>query len=155
LKLLHTFLKEIRYNIKGILILALCFGLFFLAFMAIYDPTLFEDMEALLASYPEAIKQMVGKYIALTTFGGFINVYLFSLGINMNDIASNIGSYKSESNELAVKFLQSMVQELDKYKDKSGYGVLSKRVSEMISFFEYNVKVLEKIKESSFIKELK
>ena len=76
---MHTFLKEIRYNIKGILILALCFGLFFLAFMAIYDPTLFEDMEALLASYPEAIKQMVGKYIALTTFGGFINVYLFSM----------------------------------------------------------------------------
>lgn len=76
---MHTFLKEIRYNIKGILILALCFGLFFLAFMAIYDPTLFEDMEALLASYPEAIKQMVGKYIALTTFGGFLNVYLFSM----------------------------------------------------------------------------
>ena len=76
---MHTFLKEIRYNIKGILILALCFGLFFLAFMAIYDPTLFEDMEALLASYPEAIKQMVGKYIALTTFGGFVNVYLFSM----------------------------------------------------------------------------
>ena len=76
---MHTFLKEIRYNIKGILILALCFGLFFLAFMAIYDPTLFEDMEALLASYPEAIVQMVGEYIALTTFGGFINVYLFSM----------------------------------------------------------------------------
>lgn len=81
--------------------------------------------------------------------------YLYSLGINMNDIASNIGSYKSESNELAIKFLQSKVQELDKYKDKSGYDVLSKRVSEMINFFEYNVKVLEKIKESSFIKELK
>lgn len=81
--------------------------------------------------------------------------YLYSLGINMNDIASNIGSYKSESNELAIKFLQSKVQELDKYKDKNGYEVLSKRVSEMISFFEYNVKVLEKIKESSFIKELK
>ena len=81
--------------------------------------------------------------------------YLYSLGINMNDIASNIGSYKSESNELAIKFLQSKVQELDKYKDKSGYEVLSKRVTEMINFFEYNVKVLEKIKESSFIKELK
>jgi ABC-2 type transport system permease protein len=76
---MHTFLKEIRYNIKAIIILALCFGLFFLAFMAIYDPTLFEDMEALLASYPEAIIQIVGEYIALTTFGGFLNVYLFSM----------------------------------------------------------------------------
>jgi len=76
---MHTFLKEIRYSIKGILILALCFGLFFLAFMAIYDPTLFEDMEALLASYPEVIALMVGQYIALTTFGGFVNVYLFSM----------------------------------------------------------------------------
>ena len=47
--------------------------------MALYDPTLFEDMEALLASYPEAIALMVGQYIALTTFGGFLNVYLFSM----------------------------------------------------------------------------
>ena len=44
-----------------------------------YDPTLFEDMEALLESYPEAIVQMVGDYIALTTFGGFLNVYIFSM----------------------------------------------------------------------------
>lgn len=81
--------------------------------------------------------------------------YLYILGVNMADIASNIGSYKSESNELAITFLQSKVQELDKYKDKSGYDLLSKRVIEMINFFEYNVKLLEKIKESSFIKELK
>ena len=81
--------------------------------------------------------------------------YFYALGVNMTDIASNIGSYKSESNELAIKFLQSKVQELDKYKDKSGYDILSKRVTQMINFFEYNVKVLEKIKESSFIKELK
>ncbi|NVM19483.1 MAG: ABC transporter permease subunit [Candidatus Lokiarchaeota archaeon] len=79
MKVIQTTLKEIRYSIKGIIILALLFGLFFLAFMAIYDPTLFEDMEALLASYPEAIVAMVGKYIALTTFGGFLNVYLFSM----------------------------------------------------------------------------
>lgn len=79
MKLLQTTLKEIRYSMKAIIILALCFGLFFLAFMAIYDPTLFEDMEELLASYPEAIVQMVGDYIALTTFGGFLNVYLFSM----------------------------------------------------------------------------
>ncbi len=81
--------------------------------------------------------------------------YIYALGVNMADIASNIGSYKSESNELAIKFLQSKVQELDKYKDKRGYDILSKRVTEMINFFEYNVKLLEKIKEASFIKELK
>ena len=79
MKVIQTTLKEIRYSIKGIIILALLFGLFFLAFMAIYDPTLFEDMEALLASYPEVIALMVGQYIALTTFGGFVNVYLFSM----------------------------------------------------------------------------
>ena len=73
----------------------------------------------------------------------------------MADIASNIGSYKSESNELAIKFLQSKVKELEKYQDKNGHDILSKRVIDMINFFEYHVKVLEKIKESSFIKELK
>jgi len=81
--------------------------------------------------------------------------YLYTFGVNMADIASNIGSYKSESNEIAIKFLQSKVQELDKYKDKSGHDILSKRVTEMINFFEYNVELLEKINESSFIKELK
>jgi DNA-binding transcriptional regulator GbsR (MarR family) len=81
--------------------------------------------------------------------------YLYTLGANMADIASNIGYYKSESNELAIKLLQSKVQELEKNKDKKGYNILSKRVAEMVNFFEYNLKVLENIKESSFIKELK
>lgn len=81
--------------------------------------------------------------------------YLYTLGTNMSDIASNIGSYKSESNESAIGFLQGKVQELDKNKDKNGYKTLSKRVGEMISFFEYNVKLLEKINKSSFIKELR
>jgi len=84
-----------------------------------------------------------------------VREYIYTFGVNMADIASNIGSYKSESNELAIKFLQIKVQELDKYKDKSGYDILSKRVTKMINFFEYNVKLLEKIKEASFIKELK
>ena len=72
-------IKEIRNNLKAIIILAICFGLFFLAFMGMYDPTLFEDMQRLLDGYPDAIRQMVGDYIALTTFEGFINVYLFSM----------------------------------------------------------------------------
>ena len=81
--------------------------------------------------------------------------YLYTLGTNMSDIATNIGSYKSESNERAIEFLQRKVQELDKIKDKKGHKTLSKRVTEMINFFEYNVKVLQKIKESSFITELR
>ncbi|MHA2284134.1 MAG: hypothetical protein ACXAC5_25115 [Promethearchaeota archaeon] len=80
--------------------------------------------------------------------------FLYTLGTSMADIASNIGSYKSESNESAIKFLQSKVQKLDKNKGKNGYELLSKRVLEMIKFFEYNVQMLEKIRESSFIKDL-
>ena len=79
MKLIQTTIKEIKFNTKAIIILAICFGLFFLSFMGMYDPTLFADMQALLDSYPDAIKQMVGDYIALTTFGGFVNVYLFSM----------------------------------------------------------------------------
>jgi DNA-binding transcriptional regulator GbsR (MarR family) len=81
--------------------------------------------------------------------------YIYTFGANMADIASNIGSYKSESNELAIRFLKSKAQELEKNKDKIGHDILSKRVMQMINFFEYNVKLLEKINESSFIKELK
>lgn len=81
--------------------------------------------------------------------------YAYTLGVNMADIANNIGSYKSESNELAIKFFQSKIQELNKNKDKSGYEILSKRVTDMINFFEYNIKILDKIKEAHFMKELK
>ena len=80
--------------------------------------------------------------------------YIYTLGTNMADIASNIGSYKSESNERAIEFLQSKVHELDNNKNKKGYKFLSKRVTEMVNFFRYNIEMLEKIKESSFIKEL-
>lgn len=79
MKLIQASLKEIRYNIKSIIILAVVFGVFFLAFMAFYDPTLFGNMEEILEGYPEAIVQMVGDFIALNTFGGFLNVYLFSM----------------------------------------------------------------------------
>ena len=79
MKLIQTTIKEIRFNLKAIIILAVIFALFFLSFMMMYDPTLFEEMQTLLDSYPDAIKQMVGDYIALTTFGGFLNVYLFSM----------------------------------------------------------------------------
>jgi len=81
--------------------------------------------------------------------------FLYTLGADMADIASNIGSYKSESNELAIKFLKNKLQELEINRDKNGYEILSKRVTKMVKFFEYNVSLLEKIKESSFIKELK
>ncbi len=81
--------------------------------------------------------------------------YAYTLGVNMADIANNIGSYKSESNELAIEFFQSKIQELNKNIDKKGYDILSKRVNNMINFFEYNIQILDKIKESSFIKELK
>ncbi|MHA1671726.1 MAG: ABC transporter permease subunit [Promethearchaeota archaeon] len=79
MKLIQNIIKKVRYNVKAIIILASYFGMFFLSFMALYDPALFEDMQALLESYPEAIVQMVGDFIALTTFGGFLNVYLFSM----------------------------------------------------------------------------
>jgi ABC-2 type transport system permease protein len=79
MKFLEITIKEIKANLKAIIILAFLFGLFFLAFMGMYDPSLFADMQALLEGYPDAIKQMVGDYISLTTFGGFINVYLFSM----------------------------------------------------------------------------
>ncbi|MBY9021494.1 MAG: hypothetical protein KGD67_10565 [Candidatus Lokiarchaeota archaeon] len=81
--------------------------------------------------------------------------FAYTLGVNMSDIANNIGSYKSESNELAIEFFQNKIRELNKNQDKIGYEILSKRVAKMIHFFEYNIKVLDKIKGSSFVKELK
>jgi len=81
------------------------------------------------------------------------NVYSF--GASMADIASNIGSYKSESNQLAISFLRSKAEELNKHRDKNGYQVLSNRIANIINYFEYNAKLIKKIEDSSFITDLK
>jgi len=79
MKFLNITLKEIKANLKGFLIFTLLMSLFFMWFTLMFDAEFLGNMEELLEGYPEAIRRMVGQFHSLTTFTGFINVYLFSL----------------------------------------------------------------------------
>jgi ABC-2 type transport system permease protein len=79
MKLLNIIIKEIKVNFKGFFIYTLLMSLFFMWFTTMFDAEFLGDMEELLEGYPEAIRRIVGEFISLTTFTGFISVYLFSL----------------------------------------------------------------------------
>jgi ABC-2 type transport system permease protein len=48
-------------------------------FVSFFDPELLAGLEEAFAAYPEAIRQMVGEFATLGEFGGFTNIYLFSI----------------------------------------------------------------------------
>lgn len=77
-KMFNISWKEIYNNRKGTLFYAALMFLFCLMMMFMFDPTLFEGMEELFASYPEVIQEMVGGQIALSKPEGFMHTYLIS-----------------------------------------------------------------------------
>ena len=81
MKILQIVWKELKANRKGILIYTILMALFYMWFVSIFDPVFFADFESLLDSYPEAIRQMIGEFFSLTTIGGLMNIYLFSMSL--------------------------------------------------------------------------
>lgn len=79
MKFFEITLKEFKCNLKGFLIFTILMSLFFLWFTTMFDAEFLGSMGDLLDSYPEAIRRMVGQFVSLSIFTGFINVYLFSL----------------------------------------------------------------------------
>jgi len=81
MKVVQIIWKELKAGKKGILIYTALLGLFYMWFVSIFDPVFFKDFEALLDSYPEAIRQMIGEFYSLGTIGGLMNIYLFSMSL--------------------------------------------------------------------------
>lgn len=79
MKVLQIAWKEIKASKKGILIYTALMSVFYLWFVSIYDPDFLANFDEIMENYPEAIRQMVGEYFSLATFGGFVNVYLLSM----------------------------------------------------------------------------
>ena len=79
MKVLQIIWKELKASKKGILIYTALMSLFYLWFVSIFDPDFFANFNEIMENYPEAIRQMVGEYFSLATFGGFVNVYLLSM----------------------------------------------------------------------------
>ncbi len=78
---IRIMLKELTSNKKGIILYTALLGLFYMWFVSIFDPIFFADFEDLLESYPEAIRQMIGEFYSLSTIGGLMNIYLFSMSL--------------------------------------------------------------------------
>ena len=79
MKVLQIIWKELKASKKGILIYTALMSLFYLWFVSIFDPEFLANFGDIMENYPEAIRQMVGEYFSLATFGGFVNVYLLSM----------------------------------------------------------------------------
>ena len=79
MKVLQIVWKELKKDYKSLLIFTGIMSLFFMWFVTFFDPELFAGLEEVFESYPEAIRQMIGEFYNLAEFGGFLNVYLFSM----------------------------------------------------------------------------
>ncbi|MHA1489016.1 MAG: hypothetical protein ACTSRI_05105 [Promethearchaeota archaeon] len=80
--------------------------------------------------------------------------YLYSFGGDLSEIASSISMYKTEINEIAIKFIQAKAHELNKNIDKKGYKILSERMGEISNFLQIHKKLINIITKSDFIKDI-
>lgn len=79
MKILHIIGKELKKDYKSILIFTALMSIFFMWFVSFFDPEMLAGLEEAFEAYPEAIRLMVGEFASLGEFGGFINIYLFSI----------------------------------------------------------------------------
>ncbi len=70
---------EIKKSFKPVLLLSLLMCLFVLMIVSIFDPELFEGIEEMMDLFPEAIKDMLGSALDLTTIGGFYTIEFLSM----------------------------------------------------------------------------
>ena len=76
---LHILKIELKKNIKSILIISLVLSLFMLMILFMFDPELFGDMEDFMENYPQAILDMMGGAMSLSTLAGFINMEFLAM----------------------------------------------------------------------------
>ncbi|MFO8017044.1 MAG: ABC transporter permease subunit [Promethearchaeia archaeon] len=79
LKFLKIAWKELKYSFKRLTLTAVLIALLMFWYETIFDPDLFGEFSDILENYPEGLQQMVGGQLILTEFGGFMNIYVFTL----------------------------------------------------------------------------
>jgi len=109
MKVLQIIWKELKAGKKGIIIYTALLGLFYMWFVSIFDPIFFEDFEALLESYPEAIRQMIGEFYSLSTIGGLMNIYLFSMSLFFFGVYFVLKSSQDIPREIDSKTIDTML----------------------------------------------
>ena len=81
--------------------------------------------------------------------------YSYTFGGDLSEIASNTSLYKYETNESVKNFLNAKALELESFKDKNGYKILSQRIEDIkVNFLVIHRKLITFIIESEFIKSL-
>lgn len=79
MKVINIIVKELKKDFKSILIFTALMSIFFMWFVSFFDPELLAGLEEAFEAYPEVIRLMVGQFASLGEFGGFLNIYLFSI----------------------------------------------------------------------------
>ncbi|MHA2005699.1 MAG: hypothetical protein ACXABO_02425 [Promethearchaeota archaeon] len=80
--------------------------------------------------------------------------YSYSFGGDFSAIASGTGVYKLGTNNLAKQFFQKKTLELDEYKERNGYKIISQRIEDIFYFLEIHRSLITLITESEFVKDL-
>ncbi|MFX1572070.1 MAG: ABC transporter permease subunit [Promethearchaeota archaeon] len=109
MKVIKIMWKELTSSKKGLILYTALMGLFYMWFVSIFDPVFFEDFEALLESYPEAIRQMIGEFYSLSTIGGLMNIYLFSMSLFFFGIYFILKASQDIPREINFKTIDLMI----------------------------------------------
>jgi len=76
--------------------------------------------------------------------------YLYSRVEDFSQLSVDTGAFKKEINEKAKKFFRSKIKELNEFKDKKGYKILSERLSDIMKFLEIHKKLIDHIMNSRY-----
>jgi ABC-2 type transport system permease protein len=109
MKAIQIVWTELKNHYKSIMIYSGIMALFFVWFVTFFDPDLFAGMEEVFENYPEAIRQIVGEFYNLSEFGGFINVYLFSVSFFYFGIYFILKSAQSFPKEIEDKTIDLLL----------------------------------------------
>jgi ABC-2 type transport system permease protein len=142
MKVMQIVWKELKNHYKSILIYSGIMSLFFIWFVTFFDPELFAGMEEIIEGYPEAIRQIIGEFYNLAEFGGFLNVYLFSVSFFYFGIYFILKSAQSFPKEIEDKTIDLLLSKpLKRYELTLG-KYLSLVLEILIIFYFVMVSVL-------------
>ncbi|MFX1378418.1 MAG: ABC transporter permease subunit [Promethearchaeota archaeon] len=145
MKVIQIVWNELQNHYKSLLIYTGIMSLFFIWFVTFFDPELFAGMEEIFEGYPDAIKQIVGEFYNLAEFGGFLNVYLFSVSFFYFGIYFILKSAQNIPKEIEDKTIEMLLSKPVKRFELSLGKYLSLIIEILIIYYFVMMSVLSGI----------
>lgn len=110
-----------------------------------------------------SIGSISNKLNALTSIGAITkklikgtHTFEYSFGGDLSQVLSNTSFFKFETFTVAIKFVQTKINELNEKnnQNKKGYKILSKRMAELLNFLLLGKKLLDALTSSDIVKKM-